>query len=452
MIAPTYGAGGHSGSNNSSSRGTEESRVPIVYPDRLADRYGSQMVRQPSYAPDPLHSQHSHHHQYNQSGFMNHQQQHYHRDDQDWHHGSSNPADKRSVSMTLDTFVSQHVSGRARGSVGGGGGGGGGSEAKGQKSPEANEFEKRCRICLDTSATSDPALGRLISPCQCKGSSKYIHLGCLERWQQMSPRPSSQFQCDTCQYQYSYSRPKTAAWLDKTWFIILLTLLLTVLVYYFLALIGHLLAKGPDPVWDWKAIGGSFAESNQAVLGIDWLDVIFAIISGALLTLLVWLLTPIIRGVFKSCQRRRRIRRRRRERAHEADLEGGYEHGESRTWGQSTAATAAATGGGLGGLLGGWLCFGNRPSSMDDDIDAAVLHDSDSYHEHDDEDENTCFSCCSCCSVYNCPGFLYCPCATGDGDLGSIGIAVLFGSLFFLTSYILRKILAGIKSSILEVK
>mmetsp|Transcript_30046 Transcript_30046/g.54775 ORF Transcript_30046/g.54775 Transcript_30046/m.54775 type:complete len:430 (-) Transcript_30046:81-1370(-) len=38
--------------------------------------------------------------------------------------------------------------------------------------------EKICRICFDGSAE-----GELVSPCDCVGSQKYVHLSCLRRWQ-----------------------------------------------------------------------------------------------------------------------------------------------------------------------------------------------------------------------------------------------------------------------------
>eukprot|EP00929_Paragymnodinium_shiwhaense_P007221 TRINITY_DN111153_c0_g1_i1.p1 TRINITY_DN111153_c0_g1~~TRINITY_DN111153_c0_g1_i1.p1 ORF type:complete len:1203 (-),score=287.37 TRINITY_DN111153_c0_g1_i1:90-3698(-) len=39
-----------------------------------------------------------------------------------------------------------------------------------------NESEKACRYCLVDS-------GELVAPCDCRGSSKWVHLGCLRQWQ-----------------------------------------------------------------------------------------------------------------------------------------------------------------------------------------------------------------------------------------------------------------------------
>ena len=63
---------------------------------------------------------------------------------------------------------------------------------------------RTCRICFETVqprfgppsdmpsfleprpqvyyVSEDPALGRLIRPCKCKGSSRYVHEGCLQRF------------------------------------------------------------------------------------------------------------------------------------------------------------------------------------------------------------------------------------------------------------------------------
>ena len=42
------------------------------------------------------------------------------------------------------------------------------------------EDERICRYCFD-----DESVGELISPCECKGGQKYVHLACLHRWQRM---------------------------------------------------------------------------------------------------------------------------------------------------------------------------------------------------------------------------------------------------------------------------
>src|ERR1044071_6988646 len=71
--------------------------------------------------------------------------------------------------------------------------------------PRRHYKPRTCRICLEVVQPStelddsfagriftskaqgryvseDPDLGRLMSPCQCKGSQKYVHEGCLQAW------------------------------------------------------------------------------------------------------------------------------------------------------------------------------------------------------------------------------------------------------------------------------
>ncbi|KAI8608035.1 hypothetical protein BC830DRAFT_1086506, partial [Chytriomyces sp. MP71] len=53
---------------------------------------------------------------------------------------------------------------------------------------EKTDLEPRmCRICFggeggDVEGTPEEDLGRLISPCKCKGSMKYVHLNCINEW------------------------------------------------------------------------------------------------------------------------------------------------------------------------------------------------------------------------------------------------------------------------------
>lgn len=45
---------------------------------------------------------------------------------------------------------------------------------------EVEVEEHICRYCFD-----DESAGELISPCECKGDQKYVHVECLHRWQRM---------------------------------------------------------------------------------------------------------------------------------------------------------------------------------------------------------------------------------------------------------------------------
>jgi len=51
----------------------------------------------------------------------------------------------------------------------------------------------------------EETMGPLFSPCNCKGSLKYVHVLCLSRWRQVSPNPRSATHCDTCEQTYKLS-------------------------------------------------------------------------------------------------------------------------------------------------------------------------------------------------------------------------------------------------------
>ncbi|KAF3911469.1 hypothetical protein ABW20_dc0106008 [Dactylellina cionopaga] len=70
---------------------------------------------------------------------------------------------------------------------------------------------KQCRICLDsTTEDIDPELGRLISPCRCRGSARYVHEECLRAWRLHSANSQSFYKCPTCHFEYQFRRLKIA--------------------------------------------------------------------------------------------------------------------------------------------------------------------------------------------------------------------------------------------------
>lgn len=105
--------------------------------------------------------------------------------------------------------------------------------------PRQKHYKPRtCRICLEVvqpvtemqgSATrffapqarvryvsEDPELGRLISPCKCKGSQKYVHEGCLRAWRQAQPfEDRNYWSCPTCKFKYRLQRLRMGKWLSS---------------------------------------------------------------------------------------------------------------------------------------------------------------------------------------------------------------------------------------------
>lgn len=77
-----------------------------------------------------------------------------------------------------------------------------------------------CRICL-----GDSSEGRFISPCKCKGSIRFVHAHCLEKWRNSSINPKSYWECDQCKYKYSFRRTFVATMLRNEFIVHLLTIL-----------------------------------------------------------------------------------------------------------------------------------------------------------------------------------------------------------------------------------
>jgi len=108
-----------------------------------------------------------------------------------------------------------------------------------------DEEDKICRICHGGEDE-----GKLISPCKCKGSIRFVHLTCLEHWRTVSKNSKSYFQCDQCHYKYNFSRTQLGRLLSSP----IAVHLLTVLV--FLALIiacGYL----------WKVLEVLFVDAER---------------------------------------------------------------------------------------------------------------------------------------------------------------------------------------------
>eukprot|EP01065_Artemidia_motanka_P032704 TRINITY_DN39694_c0_g1_i1.p1 TRINITY_DN39694_c0_g1~~TRINITY_DN39694_c0_g1_i1.p1 ORF type:complete len:431 (+),score=120.00 TRINITY_DN39694_c0_g1_i1:68-1360(+) len=57
-----------------------------------------------------------------------------------------------------------------------------------------------CRICC-----GDGALGKLLSPCLCRGSMRYVHESCLQRWHSFTTNDATR--CHVCGYQYQTRSP-----------------------------------------------------------------------------------------------------------------------------------------------------------------------------------------------------------------------------------------------------
>eukprot|EP00747_Dinoflagellata_sp_TGD_P017385 gnl/TRDRNA2_/TRDRNA2_125793_c0_seq1.p2 gnl/TRDRNA2_/TRDRNA2_125793_c0~~gnl/TRDRNA2_/TRDRNA2_125793_c0_seq1.p2 ORF type:complete len:162 (+),score=4.14 gnl/TRDRNA2_/TRDRNA2_125793_c0_seq1:91-576(+) len=57
-----------------------------------------------------------------------------------------------------------------------------------------------CRICMESKPVE-----RLISPCNCRGTMKYVHVECLQHWRATCTSKLSKYRCDQCHGEYSIS-------------------------------------------------------------------------------------------------------------------------------------------------------------------------------------------------------------------------------------------------------
>ncbi|KAK6504900.1 hypothetical protein TWF481_006834 [Arthrobotrys musiformis] len=128
---------------------------------------------------------------------------------------------------------------------------------------------KQCRICLDqTTEDVDPELGRLISPCKCKGSARYVHEECLRAWRLHSANSQSFYKCPTCHFEYRFLRLKIAQAVGSTVLVALITALILLITVYILGFVA-------DPIINlyinpWYAVEGgnlSFTINGFTVYG-----------------------------------------------------------------------------------------------------------------------------------------------------------------------------------------
>ena len=62
------------------------------------------------------------------------------------------------------------------------------------------EYENFCRICFEENNYYD---NRLISPCLCKGTQKFIHVECLKEWRQVNENnPEKRDKCEICNFNF----------------------------------------------------------------------------------------------------------------------------------------------------------------------------------------------------------------------------------------------------------
>jgi hypothetical protein len=159
-----------------------------------------------------------------------------------------------------------------------------------QEQPRQRTYRPRtCRICLETVyptteiddslagrvfssqrarvryVSEDPSLGRLISPCRCKGTQKYVHEGCLQAWRLASPLSDRNFwRCPTCQFEYRLERLRWGRWLaSKPLRAVLAFVIMTFTIFVLGFVADPILNLWLDP---FGSIFGAFIEYDEPVL------------------------------------------------------------------------------------------------------------------------------------------------------------------------------------------
>lgn len=150
-----------------------------------------------------------------------------------------------------------------------------------QPKPKRKHYGPRqCRICLesvqptfhyDTESALPAALqpgprvtyesedgGRLLCPCKCRGSQKYVHEDCLSAWRRQDPTQRRNYwECPTCRYKYRLQRLTWSSWISSTASQIALTLLIFIVSIFALGFVADpIINMYLDPVSTIATAGG----------------------------------------------------------------------------------------------------------------------------------------------------------------------------------------------------
>ncbi|KAK9417527.1 hypothetical protein SUNI508_08678 [Seiridium unicorne] len=104
--------------------------------------------------------------------------------------------------------------------------------------------------------------GRLICPCKCSGSIKWIHESCLQEWRYSQAGTDNQWKCGRCGYRYQFERMDWARRLRSPVLAFALAILIVVLAIFLLGFIGdRLLDLWLDPVGTVYEVFGGEADN-----------------------------------------------------------------------------------------------------------------------------------------------------------------------------------------------
>ena len=153
---------------------------------------------------------------------------------------------------------------------------------------------RTCRICLEvvyptfstptenlpdlfqpaptvTYTSTDPSLGRLLRPCNCKGTSKYVHEGCLQAWRHADPSYGRRnyWQCPTCGYRYKLERMAWGKWISSTATQMTLTASIFVVALFLMGFIADPIINFYSEPWSVFYAPSSLTDRVEPILGPD---------------------------------------------------------------------------------------------------------------------------------------------------------------------------------------
>jgi hypothetical protein len=189
------------------------------------------------------------------------------------------------------------------------------------RNPNKTYSPRTCRICLEvvqptfhppsvslprifqstgyvTYESEDAESGRLIRPCKCKGSSRYVHEACLQQWRyaDASFGTRNYWQCPTCGFKYRLQRMNWGRWINNVATQIGLTLLIFVLAIFIMGFVADPIINLYLDPYD-SILGGAIAEPiipDEDDLNLGWFAHLFKGVAGlgVLGFLKVMLLSP----------------------------------------------------------------------------------------------------------------------------------------------------------------
>lgn len=80
--------------------------------------------------------------------------------------------------------------------------------------------------------------GRLICPCKCSGSIKWVHESCLQEWRYSQAGQPSQWKCATCGYEFQFERMDWARRLRSPLLAFALAVVIVILTVFLLGFMG----------------------------------------------------------------------------------------------------------------------------------------------------------------------------------------------------------------------